>query len=87
MLTRLRSLGIVQDLLPFVKPCFLPLRAPALTCVIAPLKHHQCHMPLAPIEPGSDDEEAGMNHHVRLLEEEEGVPRPSEEELAWRSRS
>ena len=57
----------------------------SLTRLVAPLKHHQCHMPLAPIEPGSEDEESGMNHHVRLLEEEEGVPRPSEEELAWRS--
>lgn len=52
---------------------------------IAPLHHHQCHMPLAPIETDPDDEEGGYDHTVRLLEEEEGAPRPSAEELAWRS--
>ena len=54
-----------------------------LTCTdqIAPLHHRQCHLPLAPLEPESDDEETA----VRLLEEEEGMPRHSAEELAWRS--
>jgi hypothetical protein len=41
-------------------------------------------MPLAPIETDPEDEEIGYNHNVRLLEEEEGAPRPSAEELAWR---
>jgi hypothetical protein len=54
-----------------------------MTDLSAPLRHRQCHLPLAPLEPEQDDEE--NLHHVRLLEEEEGVPRVSAEELAWRS--
>ena len=50
----------------------------------APLSHRQCHMPLAPRSPDEvEDEEQGVPQSVQLLSED-GVPRPSEEESAWR---
>ncbi|KAL7422689.1 hypothetical protein Q5752_001980 [Cryptotrichosporon argae] len=60
-----------------------------------PLKHRACHLPLLPKNAGGDadddqdddydDDGLILPQRVRLLSEEDGVPRRSEEEQAWRS--
>jgi len=52
----------------------------------AKLSHRQCHLPLAPRTHNmDDDEETGRRNGVRLMsEEDDRMPRASEEEVAWR---
>ena len=66
-------------------PASAPARDPADR--LAKLSHRQCHLPLAPREHDGEDEEAemGRGNRVRLLSEEnDAMPRSSEEEVAWR---
>ena len=60
----------------------------------APLRHRQCHLPLAPraqVELADEEQldyrhqqgnDGNGQHRSRLMED--GEPRPSEEETAWR---